>query len=409
MSEFPKELFKMSDPESPTFNRKPFSLDNERFDDANYWRLPIDELDFQEETRATRLNDSAAINTEIGINGTLRGFKKPTVPPASMPKIFESELRRVEGPPTKHHVIPMVEPIVSEAYSQTSVEIPIQIAVDEEMVVKAQPSYRSFENVEAVKERYSYRLFDGEDRDAIISIFADPAQFGGQRSVLSREAVADIPGRISTTYQPVVHDRVSNPIPVRVSGISQPHIHDKLFYPVNGRASVASQPVIKDKLFSPVASNSRINVGPQPAIKDRLLSPVVSNTTLGSKSPRESTVSKPEVQKKFDKQDLDYNKSEENLKKRFYFKWIMVFRSLVMSVHTWLTVYPGLDTTAVVSLGGKNLLISILAFSMLDLILAIIKAWPKRFWIFWRVQEWNPVNLVVNLGKTTWKCLGNFS
>lgn len=65
-----------------------------------------------------------------------------------------------------------------------------------------------------------------------------------------------------------------------------------------------------------------------------------------------------------------------------------------MTVHTWWTVYPGLDNPIVVSLGAKGLLITILLFSTLDLILAIIKAWPNRFWIFWKVREWNPVKVI---------------
>ena len=310
----------MSDPESPSFHRKPFSVETNRFDDANYWRLPIDELDFKESASLSTMGrDFQAMDSEIGVNGTLRGIKRPNKPSVeilktSLPRIIEIG-RAKPIIPAKRHIIPVYEPIIPkfdnsvqkdsqfeskgvlvvDTAADTSTPTPIPSfedaidnhkyrlfdypAVTESIVVvesntieqvPKQNSFRSFEARDAY-DRRPYRLFDEHDRDAIISIPPRPAD----------------------------HLRISPKLPAE-----------------------GPRSVLSSESISSIPRKSEFK--PQPVIRDKLLSPVTSNTTLGSETGRESIATKKSTKApKFDKEDLDYNKSNENLKKRFWFKWIM--------------------------------------------------------------------------------------
>lgn len=70
---------------------------------------------------------------------------------------------------------------------------------------------------------------------------------------------------------------------------------------------------------------------------------------------------------------------------------MQVGRALALAIHTFVTVIPGLQDPRVIALNGKNLLIAVLFFSALDVLIATVRAWPKKFWVFWDVRELDQV------------------
>lgn len=76
-------------------------------------------------------------------------------------------------------------------------------------------------------------------------------------------------------------------------------------------------------------------------------------------------------------------------------KAFQLLRALAFFIHSLFTYIPALTDSRVAALDGKGLIIAILAFSCFDFLIALIRIWPKNFWIFWNVRK---INKITNTG-----------
>jgi hypothetical protein len=78
----------------------------------------------------------------------------------------------------------------------------------------------------------------------------------------------------------------------------------------------------------------------------------------------------------------------------FWWQKVQLVRAISLGIYTYLTTFDGLGDPKVAALGGKPLLYAILTFSAFDMFFAIVKAWPRRFWVFWNVRDWDALQSI---------------
>ncbi|KAJ3000800.1 hypothetical protein HDV02_003602 [Globomyces sp. JEL0801] len=95
----------------------------------------------------------------------------------------------------------------------------------------------------------------------------------------------------------------------------------------------------------------------------------------------------------FSADEVDSTNREKILEKNTpYWKYLQVFRAVVFTAHSFYTTYPGISNPLVIQLGGQHLLIALLISNVIDLVVTIVKAWPKTFWCCWDTENWDSVS-----------------
>jgi hypothetical protein len=90
---------------------------------------------------------------------------------------------------------------------------------------------------------------------------------------------------------------------------------------------------------------------------------------------------------------MEPNSALSQKKKMNLFWWqkLNLLRAVSIGIYTYITTFEGLKDPRVNGLGGKPLLYAILVFSALDMFFALVKAFPHKLWVFWKVIGWDAV------------------
>ncbi|KAI9354603.1 hypothetical protein DFJ73DRAFT_827144 [Zopfochytrium polystomum] len=72
------------------------------------------------------------------------------------------------------------------------------------------------------------------------------------------------------------------------------------------------------------------------------------------------------------------------------FRWFNLARSVATAVYSIHSCSIGLYDPYYVALNAQGLMVAMIFFSFVDVIVSFIKAFPKMFWCFWNVRNWDP-------------------
>ena len=392
-----------SNPESPSFNKKFYSnsssnnRESNHFLDNRYWQQPPPSIDLDSleapnskgieshgensdnngllgdgsaggnpeypefNQRSERPKRSLKADVEaLGVNGTVRRFEKEKLPsiPLSLP---------VARPALVKQSQPVVSVIRNVIQAVKKTENPIKV----------------------LKRSISKNFIkDGLANETMEEMDVKPETLDRE---IEQETIQDLPApkglEMQTRYLPTPKGiEMAQQFPSRnqtnvYQVINNYHVPDRLVQPsrpISPPSTVAHQKV--------AAKNQR----PSQAS-------VQQSTSNRKETQSQSTSNRKETQSSTTLHSSDETASPASLEEdsskteKHWFKVMQLFRALSMATHTWVTIWPGLNDERVLVLNAKNLLISILFFSTLDVALAAIKCWPKNLWCCWQVRKWDPV------------------
>jgi hypothetical protein len=89
----------------------------------------------------------------------------------------------------------------------------------------------------------------------------------------------------------------------------------------------------------------------------------------------------------------------------FWWQKVQLLRAVAFGIYTFMTTIEGLKDMRVSKIGGRPLLYAILVFSGIDMLFAVVKAWPRKLWLFWDVRNWDAV-FDSNLDSIYFLCMG---
>jgi hypothetical protein len=373
----------MSDnPESPTFNRKNDTKSTEEqiesFSDVSFWstkpaKIDIDDIKQDVNNTTTQLFEDDGTELVpikeilpdalefkgLGVNGTVRRYQRSSPIPVAT-NILQVE-EQVPSPPKPAPEPPKIKRSISKNFVKDATERELKVVVKKE----APPVM--------AKEEQKIR---------------NPRPIFGAPLIKSLSSAE--PARIN-----IVHNNFYyHPQPVDTLATA-PYLSPRVLESMGRSEQHHQQQIAPQK--SPVSSQINKNAPPSTFIKKQALSspvsaapPTVSPSLLDKRG--DTAVSSGTLSSIEGNEDDCVSEESSHQSEKFWFKMMQIFRSVSMAIHTWITTWPGLQDPRVAALNGKGLLIAVLTFSMFDVFLALIKAFPKNFWCCWQVRKWDPVS-----------------
>jgi hypothetical protein len=415
MSDIEKS-FKISSPKP-----KPINLDSEEdFNDFHYWQDPIMEVEELRrldstmprnpfgDSKAQKLDSNRLLDPTIGVNGTIRRVvddKKP----------LEKKLVQKEEP--KIHSITNVYVIQSNSNQRLEIPAPRPLVVPPQIPVP--PAQKTQEEQPLVpivvpqiqnhlviidgrvvddgnfiqQQKYQY-LVDGKSKDD--SNFIEEQRYmilpNGERVPFTDgQSIApepqpkpmEEPARQDDAKRPMIHViqpgvGASTPrnssLPKRIeTGFNHSTVQKSTprstspRIPSGGRNSPPPSVYSAPRIIVPPPENTAVTaVGPVNALPTD-----GSHTTLHMEPiPTPAPKTKPDL---------------------FWWKKVQLLRALAFGIYTFVTTIQGLNDMRVSKIGGRPLLYALLVFSGIDMFFALVKAWPRKLWIFWDVRNWDAV------------------